>query len=187
MVRRRFSKMAAAASCLMAGSAAALSGGVAANAASQPGARQPTLHVVGYGVAQYPHNNGSATAVGAPKSSHCVTLVSDDDGSYPGPFLVEPGTEELRIALHTATKPVKAGLSVYAVKPTSDPHQKAVHPSAHLVRVKGPNGHPTWQLRSALHLAAGQPAYLDLHLAWTDIRCGGLDDFGYTFHVEAAS
>lgn len=168
-------------------SATALTLALPANAASRPGSRQPTLHVVGYGAVQYPHPHGSATAVGAPRSSHCVTLVSDDDGSYPGPFLVEPGTEKLQIALHTPIKPVEADIAVFAVSPTSDPKQKPVHPGAHLVRVKGPQGHLTWQLRSTLHLAAGQPAYLDVKLAWKNAGCGGTDNFGYGFHIEAAS
>jgi hypothetical protein len=155
--------------------------------AASPGQVKPTLHVVGYGAAQYPHNAGAATAVGAPKSSHCVTLVSDDDGSYPGPFLVEPGTEKLRIALHTERKPVKAHVSVYARDPQDAPNQKPVHPGARLVSVKGPGGHSRWQVRTTLHLAAAQPAYLDLGLAWKDKTCGGTNQFSYTFHVEAAS
>jgi hypothetical protein len=152
-------------------------------AAAQPGVKEPTLTVVGYGAEQHPHGNGSTSPIGAPKSSHCIVLVGDDDGSYPGPLLVEPGAEELRIDLHTSVEPVRHSLAVYARPLRADPSQRPVHPGSSLVRT----AHHGWQVRSALHLAAGQQAYLDLQVSWKDTSCGGRDEHGYAFHIRGAN
>lgn len=160
--------------------ALALTGGTVAVGAA-PGARHPTLTVVGYGAVQTPHDNGSVTAVGSPHSSHCTSLIADDDGSFPGPYLVEPGTEQVRIALHTPVKPAHRSLSVYARSPRNDPHQKPVHPGSRLLNARG-----EWKITTTLRLGVHQQAYLALDVAWKNARCGGRDDYRYNFHVKAA-
>jgi hypothetical protein len=154
-------------------------------AARSPSATVPTLRVVGYGAVQHPHGQTSSASFRTPGHTGCSTLIGDGDGSSPGPLLVEPGTEQLRITLHTARKPSHRSVAVYAEPLTAQPAQRAVHPGSHLAKVRSRAGHAVWQVRTTVQLGAGQPAYLSLHLAWKN-RCHGTDESSWTFHVEAA-
>ena len=151
-----------------------------------PATRIPTLRVVGYGAVQHPHTQTYTASSRDPRTGMCSTLVADGDGSAPGPLLVEPGTEKLRITLHTTRRPVRHSIDIFGEPLIDHPNQKPVHPGSHLAKVDNRAGHPVWQVRTTLQLGAGQAAYLSLHIAWKN-QCKGTDDASWTFHVEAAS
>ena len=152
---------------------------------TSPSVAVPTLRVVGYGAVQHPHSQ-TAYAAYPTSDGHCVGLVSDGDASAPGPFLVEPGTEKLRISLRTRSKPSHHSLDVYAEPLAKHPSQKPVRAASRLVPITNAAGHRVWQLRSTLQLGAGQAAYLSLALEWKKAGCHSTDSSSWTFHVEAA-
>lgn len=154
---------------------------VTASPVSADSPRLPTLHVKGYGATQAPVAETGVYEYPPTSGTRCSVLIADGGGE-PKPFLVEPGTQHVRIRLHTTTQPKQAKVRS-RITFTGETSKVA----SHLVRRKDHRGKKSWVVTFALDVPRGQDVYPELTVAYDKgKRCTTRTD-SYGYHLRGAT